>query len=93
MEIGLETPSARAELRAAYGGLFGGAAAAFAVGARRPALRQPVTAFAAIVLGVFSFGRLLSLAVDGPANTMAQAMQALEGAGFVAALGFWWRGR
>ena len=39
MEIGLETPSALAEVRAAYGGSFGGLGALFWLGAQRPAQR------------------------------------------------------
>jgi hypothetical protein len=89
MEVGLETPSALAEVRAGYAGTFAGLAVLFGRGARRGEDRSLALGVAATVLGMFTVGRLLSLAMDGIPNTLAFANHALEALGFVLALWLW----
>ena len=89
MEIGLDSPTAMAEVRAGYPGTFGGLAVLFAVGARQPNMRRLALGVAAIVLGLFTLGRLLSMALDGVPNTLAFINHALEAMGFVLALALW----
>ncbi|MGB0589178.1 MAG: DUF4345 family protein [Myxococcota bacterium] len=89
MEIGLDSPSAMAEVRAGYAGTFGGLAVLFAIGARQSRMRRLALGIAAIVLGLFTLGRLLSMALDGAPNTLAFFNHALEAMGFVVALALW----
>jgi len=89
VEIGLHTASAHAEIRAGYGGCFGGLAVAFVAGARAPVWRRPALALGAVVLGLFVAGRLLSLGVDGPPNPYSWAMLGLEAVGFVSCAVLW----
>lgn len=89
MEIGLETPSALAEVRAAYGGAFGGLGVLFWLGAQRPAQRSLALGIATVVLGLFTVARLISLALDGTPSTLAFANHAAEAVGFLLALLLW----
>ena len=89
MEIGLETPSALAEVRAAYGGSFGGLGALFWLGAQRPAQRVLSLGIAALVFGLFTAARLLSLALDGTPSTLAVANHVVEAVAFVLAFALW----
>jgi hypothetical protein len=89
MEIALETPSALAEARAGYGGAFAGLGTLFWLGSARPPYRALALGIAALVLGVFTVARLLSLALDGTPNALAFANHAAEALGFVLALGLW----
>jgi hypothetical protein len=89
MEIGLETATALAEVRAGYGGTFAGLAVLFAVGAQRVNYRSLALGVASIVLGTFTLGRLLSLATDGVPSTLACANHAVEAVGFALALWLW----
>jgi hypothetical protein len=89
MEIGLETATALAEVRAGYGGTFAGLAVLFAVGAQRVNYRSLALGVASIVLGTFTLGRLLSLATDGVPSTLAFANHAVEAVGFALALWLW----
>ena len=89
MEIGLESPTALAEVRAGYSGTFAGLAMVFAQGARRADCRSDALGVAALVLGVFTFGRLLSLALDGTPSSLAFVNHGLEALGFVLALWLW----
>ncbi len=89
MEVGLETPTALAEARAGYGGTFAGLAALFLAGALRAVYRRLALGVAALVLGVFSAGRCVSMAVDGWPSDFAVANQAAEAAGFLLALWLW----
>ena len=93
VELVITTPSAFAELRAAYFGCFVGLAALFLAGARRAECRQLAVGVAALVLCGFVVGRFLSLVVDGPPNAFSTAMHALEGAGGLIGAMLWWRGR
>lgn len=61
----LVTNAGKAEVRAAYGGLFGAAAFVYGLGSRKARWRGPALSFGMIVLGGFVFGRLVSLAMDG----------------------------
>ena len=89
MEIGLDSPTAMAEVRAGYAGTFGGLAVLFANGARQPNLRRLALGVAAIVLGLFTLGRLLSVTLGGAPNTLAFINHALEAVGFLLALVLW----
>jgi len=79
-------PAGRAEIRAAYLGLFGTAGVCFGVGARRTGWRQPATWAAVLILGGFVAGRLISLGIDGVPNTVAWATVVLESLGLVIGL-------
>ena len=93
VELAITTPSAFAELRAAYFGCFLGLAVLFQAGAQRVECRQLAVGVAALVLCGFVGGRFLSLVLDGPPNAFSTAMHALEGAGGLIAAVLWWRGR
>ncbi|MDP6932542.1 MAG: DUF4345 domain-containing protein [Myxococcota bacterium] len=91
VELGLETASAHAEIRAGYGGCFGGLAAAFWAGARTRAWRRPGLGLAAVVLGLFVSGRLVSLGVEGAPNPFSWAVWGLEALGFGICAWLWRR--
>ena len=61
----LDTIAGVAEIRAAYGGLFGGAAYVFVIGARDAVHRRLALTMAVLVLGGFTLGRLFSWGADG----------------------------
>jgi hypothetical protein len=83
-----------AEVRAAYGGLFGAGALVFAAGALRPDVTAFALRFGVLVLRGFVFGRLYSLGVDGVPNAVAFAALAAEVIGlFVCAAALRARGR
>ena len=90
MEIGLDSPSALAEARAAYCGLFGALATLSLAGAQRATHRRLAIGTAALVLGLFTAARILSFVVDGRPNNWALANQAAEAIGFVLATWLWW---
>lgn len=92
VDLGVD-PAGRAEIRAAYLGLFGTAAAGFGLGSWRAPWRRPATIAAVLVLGGFVAGRLFSLAVDGVPNAIAWAMIAAEATGLLIGLALAWRGR
>jgi hypothetical protein len=79
--------AAYAEIRAAYGGHFVGAASFFAWGAWRPRWAGPALIFAAVVLGGFVFGRLISLVVDGVPSAVAWLTLGAESFGLVVTVG------
>lgn len=81
--IGVTMPEAAglAEIRAAYGGLFGTASLCFLVGARRPRLRSISIAVSVCILSGFVFGRLFSLAVDGVPSTFGLTWLTIESVG------------
>ncbi len=81
-----DNPSALAEVRAAYGGLFGGLAVLFALGARDASIRPTALLIATVVLGVFAVARVVSRAVDGKPNGFSLTMHVVETTGFVLAL-------
>ena len=89
MEIGLSTPTAMAEARAGYGGAFAGLAVLFWLGATRPQQRSVALGIAALVLGIFTLARVLSLLLDGTPNTLAFINHGLEALGFVLAYALW----
>ncbi len=89
MEVGLETPTALAEIRAAYGGSFAGLAALFFLGAQHRAYRSVALGIGTLVLGVFTAARALSLVIDGTPSTLAFANHAAEGVGFLLVLWLW----
>ncbi len=85
--LSLDSSAVAAELRAAYTGLFGLAAWIFARGALHEDRRAFALSAAAIVLGGFTLGRLVSLVLDGaPGNALAVANLVAESVGFCAAL-------
>ncbi len=89
----LDTLAGVAEIRAAYGGLFGGAAYIFAMGAREPTRREQALFLAVLVLGGFVLGRLLSWGLDGaPEAPVAIINLVAESVGLVAVF-LLWRGR
>ena len=91
VEIQLETTSGLAEVRAGYGGCFGGLAALFLVGARRASLMRPALGVGALVLGLFVVGRLVSLTFDGTPNLFSWAVLGAEAFGFGMCLLSWRR--
>ena len=89
--IELDTRAGLAEIRAAYGGLFGALAYLFARGVREVALRGPALTLAVLVLGGFVGGRLLGWALDGtPDAPVAVINLVAEGVGFALALWLRW---
>ena len=93
VEIALETPSAFAEVRAAYGGSFLGYGLFCFHASRRPALRGFCLGLCTIVLGAFAGLRLFSLFLDGTLNGHSMFMHGLETLGFLIALAVWLRFR
>ena len=93
VEITLDTPSAFAEVRAAYGGSFLGYGLLCFHAARRPTLRGPCLGLCTLVLGAFAALRLLSFLVDGAPNPHSMFMHGLESLGFLISLSVWIRFR
>ena len=89
VEVIGNTPSARAELRAIYGGGFGGLAFASFTAFRQPRYRRFVFALLAIMFALFSGARALSIILDGPSNPHSVMLHALEGASFIVAFICW----
>jgi len=88
--IALDTGAGAAEIRAAYGGLFGAVAYVFLDGAREPTRRRQALFVAVLVLGGFVLGRLVSWCVDGtPSAPVAIVNLAAESLGFVVVLFLW----
>lgn len=83
--VALPRPEGAAEVRAAYFGLFGGAAVLFAAGARDPTLAPLALRAVAVVLGGFVTGRLVSLALDGMPSPIGWATLGVEATGLVLA--------
>ena len=84
MEIDITTASGHAEVRAGYGGCFGGLAFLYFHAARRPQLMLLALRVASIVLGIFVSGRLLSWGIDGSPNLFSMGILMAESLGFVA---------
>ena len=90
----LDSVAGLAEIRAAYFGLFGVVAYLFYQGASAPAFRAQALLIAAIVLGGFTLGRLVSWGVDGtPVAPIAVANLVLESVGLVIAALLWFAHR
>jgi hypothetical protein len=89
--IVLDSPSAIAEIRAAYGGCFLALAALCVQGVRKPALQDTVLMITTLLLGIFSAARLLSWFVDGAPNSFSYLMHHLEITGFVLSSILWRR--
>ncbi len=80
----ISTPAALAEVRAAYGGLFGAAALVFAGALRDPRRAEFAFRFGTTVLAGFVFGRLYSLVIDGtPQALVAWLALGFESLGLV----------
>ena len=83
VELTVTAVSAKAELRAAYGGLF----LAMSFGAfrslRHPEFAKLMLSLFAVALGTFSVARIVSLVLDGVPNTFSTVMHLLEFSGFV----------
>ena len=84
MEIDITTASGHAEVRAGYGGCFGGLAYLYLSATRKPQLVPLALRVASIVLGIFVSGRLLSLAIDGSPNLFSVGLLIGESTGFIA---------
>lgn len=86
--IGVEIgePAGYAEVRAAYGGLFGACALVFVRALRRPELSGLAFRFGAMILAGFVFGRIYSLAVDGVPNALAFTALTAESVGLFSCL-------
>ena len=78
VEIHLMSPAGFAEVRAGYSGCFGGLAFMFFRGAKYPEHRQLSLILAALVLGLFSLGRFVSLGVEGVPNDFSIIVHAAE---------------
>jgi hypothetical protein len=91
VEISLNSPSAHAEIRAAYGGCFLAFAALFIQGIRNPGVRPTILMVTSILLGVFSAARVLSWFVDGAPNNFSHLMHHLETTGFILSAYLWRR--
>ena len=65
VELAPATPTARSDVRAVFGGLELGIAAALAMCARRPAWRRAGLVMQGLAFGGLAAGRLLSLGLDG----------------------------
>ncbi|MDP6946851.1 MAG: DUF4345 family protein, partial [Myxococcota bacterium] len=76
-------------IRAAYGGSFAGLAALFFLGAHHRTYRSVALGIGALVLGVFTAARALSLVIDGTPSTLAFANHAAEAVGFALVLWLW----
>lgn len=63
--VRIDDAAGYAEIRAAYGGLFGASSLAFVAGIQRPELRVWSLRWGALVQMGFVFGRLVSLGLDG----------------------------
>ena len=91
MELTPSTPSALAEMRAAYSGTFAGLAALCIAGLGHKDYQRLALGICAIVLGSFTLARAFSLALDGMPNTLAWVNHGLEALGFI--ITWWlWRG-
>ncbi len=75
--------AAYAEIRAAYGGHFVGAALFFGYGAWNATWTRPALIYATLVLGGFVLGRLISLGVEGVPSAVALFTLGIEAAGFL----------
>ena len=78
--------SAKAELRAAYGGTFLASSSAAFLALRQPSYAQLVLTLFATTLGVFSAARAVSLLIDGRPNVFSIVMHVLESFGFILTL-------
>lgn len=65
VDLPADTPNARTEIRAMYGGLEIGIAAFLALAIAWPELAQTALIFQLFALGGLAIGRLLAIAVDG----------------------------
>ena len=83
VELAPETPSARSDVRAVYGGIELGVGAFLAVCARRPGWMRAGLTVQALTLGGAVLGRLVSLAADGTPPPLTYGLGALEMTGAV----------
>jgi hypothetical protein len=93
VEMELTTPSAFAEVRAAYGGGFLGYGFLCFSALRRPELRVFCLGICTLALGGFAGLRLASFFIDGPPNPHSMMMQGLETLGFLVSAAIWQRSR
>jgi hypothetical protein len=80
--VGVEVPSptARAEIRAFYGGLEIGLAVFFAAAAATPAWHRPALLAQTAALGGSALARLFSITGDPPVDPLIRLLAVLEGA-------------
>ena len=78
VEIHIVSPAGFAEIRAGYSGCFGGLAFMFFRGAKELEHRQLSLILAALVLGLFSLGRFISLGIEGVPNDFSVIVHAAE---------------
>ena len=88
VEIAIDSPSSFAEIRAGYGGGFGGLALLYWMGARNETIRSISLKIAVVVLGLFSLGRFVSLALEGIPNTFSMMIHSSEMIGCLISLAF-----
>ena len=85
--VSLDTVAGRAEIRAAYGGLFGAMTWYFGRAVVHDTRRLEALSMASLILGGFTFGRVWSWVVDGaPQRDLAIANLIVEAVGFAVAL-------
>jgi hypothetical protein len=86
VDISAETPTARSDVRALFGGLELGIAAALALCARRPEWHRVGLLLQAFAFGGLALGRLTSLLLDGMPRMISVVLLAAELLGVVVAL-------
>ena len=86
VDVELPTATARAEIRAFYGGLELGIACFFAAAATRPAWFRPALVLQSAALGGSALGRVFSMRTDPPVERAIPMLAALEAAGAVTGL-------
>jgi hypothetical protein len=84
VDVSLPSPTARAEIRAFYGGLEIGLGLFFAAAAARPAWHRPALVAQAASLGGAALARIFSMTIDPPGHPLIRLLTALEGTAAVA---------
>jgi len=92
--VSLDDIAGRAEIRAAYAGLFGTVSGILVMGVMKESQRTLALAVATSALATFTFARLLSWAIDGtPENPLAIGNLVVEGVGAIVMGALWIRRR
>jgi hypothetical protein len=85
VELEIVSPSARSELRTAYGGMFGGVGLLFLRAAYHEAFHDLALWLAAMIFGLFVVARGYSMLLDGMPNTLTMVFLGVEILGLVVA--------
>lgn len=86
VDVALPSPTARAEIRAFYGGLEIGLGLFFGAAAARPAWHRPALVAQAASLGGAALARIFSMTIDPPGHPLIRVLTVLEGTAAVAAV-------